>query len=545
MRKVMDVLRLVYEAGRSQEEIARSMGLSQSTISSYVGRFRASGIMWPVPPELDEAALEAQLFRRSETLSPLLVRPVPDWAYVHAERKRKGVTLQLLWLEYQQTYTGTPDHDRCYRYTQFCAHYHAWRARLDPVLRQTHLAGERVFVDYAGPTVEIVDLDTGEVREAQIFVAALGASHLLFVEATWTQRLPDWIASHIRMVEYYGGITALIIPDNLKSGVTYASYYEPEVNATYQDFATHYGTAILPTRVVKPRDKAKVETGVLIAEREILAPLRNHRFTSLAALNVAIAERLEAVNDRPFQLLAGSRRSVFETLERATLRPLPAERYEFAEWRSATVHIDYHIAVEGHFYSVPNDLLKATVRVRLTAAMVEVLHGGARVAVHRRSVGAASKGRYTTEPAHRPKSHQAHLEWTPERLIRWGGETGPATAAVVAHILEHKPHPEQGYRSCLGLFSLAKRYTGPRLEAACARARTTGAITYRSIKSILAAGLDQLPIEAPIELHLPPTHAHVRGAAYYGSAAPAALPDVLLDSPLDLFSRTHPRDASC
>ena len=543
MRKVMDVLRLVYEAGRSQEEIARSVGLSQSTVSDYLGRFRASGIGWPVPPALDAAALEAQLFRRPETLPLLLVRPVPDWATVHAERKRTGVTLQLLWLEYQQTYTGTPDHDRCYRYTQFCAHYHVWRARLDPVLRQTHRAGERAFVDYAGPTVEILDPDTGEVREAQIFVAALGASHLLFVEATWTQQLPDWIASHVRMVEYFGGVPALMIPDNLRSGVTHASYYEPEVNATYQDFATHYGTAILPTRVVKPRDKAKVETAVQIVEREVLAPLRHHRFTSLAALNAAIAERREAVNDRPFQLLAGSRRSVFETLERATLRPLPAERYEFAEWRSATVHIDYHIAVEGHFYSVPHALLKATVQVRLTAAMVEVLHGGVRVAVHRRSVGAAGKGRFTTEPAHRPASHRAHLEWTPERLVRWGRETGPATAAVVAHILEHKPHPEQGYRSCLGLFSLVKRYTGPRLEAACVRARRTGAVSYRSIRSILAAGLDQLPPEDPLVLHLPSAHAHVRGAAYYHPPAPpiAAVPDL----PLALFPDTPPGDRSC
>jgi transposase len=280
-------------------------------------------------------------------------------------------------------------------------------------------------VDYAGPHVEVVDLETGQVREGQIFVAALGASHLLFAEATWTQQLPDWIASHVRMAEYYGGLTALVVPDNLKTGVTHACFYEPELNATYQDFATHYGTAILPARVAKPRDKAKVEGGVLIVEREVLAPLRHHRFTSLAQLNAAIGQRLEAVNTRPFQLLAGSRRSVFEALERATLRPLPAERYEFSEWRTAKVHIDYHVAVESHFYSVPHALLKATVRVRLTATMVEILHRGQRVAAHRRSVGAGGKGRYTTDPAHRPKSHQAHLEWTPERLIRWGCGAGP------------------------------------------------------------------------------------------------------------------------
>lgn len=514
MRKVLDILRLAHEGGRSQREIAGSLALSQSTVSECLSRFRASGLAWPVPPAVDEAALEAQLYARP-MLPASTDRPLPDWATIHRELKRTGVTLQLLWVEYQDAHQGSPAHARCYQYTQFCARYHAWAACLDPVLRQEHKAGERTFVDYAGPRMAVLDLETGALREAQIFVGALGASHLLFADATWTQQLPDWIASHVRMVEFYGGVTALIVPDNLKAGVTHACFYEPELNATYQDFATHYGTAILPTRVAKPRDKAKVEGAVLIVEREVMAPLRDHRFTSLAQLNAAIADRLALVNARPFQLLPGSRRSVFESLERSTLRPLPPERYAFAEWRTATVHIDYHIAVERHFYSVPHALLKATVRVRLTTTMVEILHRGTRVAAHRRSVGASSHGRYTTDPAHRPKSHQAHLEWTPDRLMRWGGEIGPAVAAVVAHILEHKPHPEQGYRSCLGLLALAKRYTRPRLEAACARARVTGTLTYRSVKSILLAGLDQHPIAAPLTLTLPTTHVHVRGAAYY------------------------------
>jgi transposase len=513
MRKVLDILRLSHEGGRSQREIAGSLALSQSTVSECLARFRASGLAWPLAPEVDEAALEGRLFTRAPV--PTGARPLPDWATIHRELKRTGVTLQLLWVEYQHAHEGTPARARCYQYTQFCARYHAWAARLDPVLRHEHKAGARSFVDYAGPTMAVLDRETGELREAQIFVAALGASHLLFADATWTQQLPDWIASHVRMVEYFGGVTALIVPDNLKTGVTHACFYEPELNATYQDFATHYGTAILPTRVARPRDKAKVEGGVLIIEREVMAPLRDHRFTSLAQLNAAIAARLEIVNTRPFQLLAGSRRSVFEALERAALRPLPPERYEFAEWRTAKVHIDYHVAVERHFYSVPHALLKATVRVRLTATMVEILHRGTRVAAHRRSVGPSSHGRYTTDPAHRPKSHQAHLEWTPARLMRWGGEMGPAVAAVVAHILEHKPHPEQGYRSCLGLLALAKRYTAPRLDAACGRARVTGTLTYRSVKSILVAGLDKHPLEEPLTLQLPAHHQHLRGAAYY------------------------------
>ncbi|MGH7621619.1 MAG: IS21 family transposase, partial [Gemmatimonadaceae bacterium] len=353
MRKVLDILRLAHEGGRGQREIAASLSVSQSTVSECLSRFRASGLSWPLAGAIDEAMLEARLFVRP-MIPTAADRPLPDWATIHRELKRTGVTLQLLWVEYQQAHEGTPERRRCYQYTQFCAHYHAWAATLDPVLRQDHKAGERTFVDYAGPHMEVLDLETGELREAQIFVGALGASHLLFAEATWIQQLPDWIASHVRMAEFYGGVTALTVPDNLKTGVTHACFYEPELNATYHDWATHYGTVILPTRAAKPRDKAKVEGWVLIIEREVMAPLRNHRFTSLAALNAGIAERLAIVNARPFQLLAGSRRSVFDTLERPTLRPLPAERYEFAEWKTATVHIDYHVAVEKHFYSVPH-----------------------------------------------------------------------------------------------------------------------------------------------------------------------------------------------
>lgn len=427
------------------------------------------------------------------------------------------MTLQLLWQEYKQ---GAADG---YQYTQFCRHYHAWADHLDPVLRQQHTAGERTFVDYAGQTIDVVDPTTGEVREAQLFLGVLGASNYFYAEATWTQTLPDWIASHVRMVEDFGGVTALIVPDNLRSGVTHASFYEPTVNATYQDFAAHYGTAILPTRVARPRDKAKVESGVLVAERWLLAPLRHHTFTSLADLNHEITRLREAANDRPFQKLAGSRRSLFDALDRPALRPLPPARYELAEWRTAKVNIDYHVAVDGHFYSVPYALVRATVRVRLTASMIEILHAGKRVASHPRS---AHRGRFTTEPAHRPKSHQAHLEWTPSRLVHWGTSIGPSTGVLVTRILERWPHPEQGYRACLGLLSLRKRYTDARLEAACARALTTGATSYKSVKSILGAGLDQVAAEELPTLRLPATHAHIRGADYYRT------PPLALDLPL-------------
>jgi transposase len=509
MRKVVEVLRLLFDQDRSQREIATILALSQGTVHNYVARFQASGLSWPLPAELDEATLDAQLFRRRE-LPPSATRPVPEWATVHQELKRKGVTLQLLWAEYQD---AAAEPARCYQYTQFCRLYHQWAGTLEPVLRQVHVAGERLFVDYAGPTMPIVDPRTGEIREAQLFVGALGASHLLYVEATWTQTLPDWIGSHVRMLEYVGGVPALIIPDNLKSAVSQPCYYEPTVHATYQDFATHYGTAILPARAYHPRDKAKVETAVLIVEREIMAPLRHDVFYSLAALNHALAVARERVNDRPFQKLVGSRRSVFETTERAALRALPAERYELAEWKTAKVNIDYHISVEGHLYSVPYRLVGATVSVRLTATMLEVLHQGTRVAAHARSV---MKGRYTTEPTHRPKSHQRHLDWSPSRLVAWGASIGVATAGVVTAILARQPHPEQGYRACLGLLSLSRRYDRTRLECASARALASGAVSYRAVKSILASGLDQLPLEPDLPtLQLPVTHEHVRGAAYY------------------------------
>lgn len=513
MRMIRDVLRLRFEAGLSERYAARSLGVPRTTVQDYCARLGASGLTWPLAATLTDGALEQALFPRAMALAPA-GRPLPDWAQIAQEKKRKGVTLLLLWQEYRQREpTG-------YSYSQFAERYRQWRDTIDPVMRQEYRAGERLFVDYAGLTVDIVDAATGEIREAQIFVAALGASNFTYAEATWTQSLPDWIASHVRMLEYFGGVPALLIPDNLRAGVTYASYYAPEINATYAEFATHYGTAVLPTRVAAPRDKAKVETAVQIVERELLAPLRHHRFPSLAELNAALRERLERLNDRPFQKLPGTRRSLFEATDRPALRPLPATRYEYAEWRTAKVNIDYHIAVEKHCYSVPYSLVRATVDVRLTATMCEILHQGQRVAAH---VRRASAGGYSTDPAHRPKSHTRHLEWTPSRLVHWGESIGVATGAVVAHILEHKPHPEQGYRACLGLLSLGKRFGNARLEAAAQRAQATGAMTYRSLHSILKLGLDHIPPDA-IEptTHLPATHDNVRGAGYYAESATSA-----------------------
>jgi transposase len=371
-------------------------------------------------------------------------------------------------------------------------------------------------VDFAGQTVPIVERTTGEVREAQIFVGVLGCSSFTYAEACWSQELPEWTGAHVRMFEYFRGVPELIVPDNLKSGVRHACYYEPDVNPTYHELAVHYGTAVLPARKRKPRDKAKAEAGVLLVERWILARLRKFTFFSLAELNREIARLLELLNDRPFQKLEGSRRSLFETLDRPALRTLPEQRYEFARWKKARVNIDYHIEVFGHYYSVPHTLFREQLDVRITASTVEVLRSGRRVAAHPRS---QRKGGFTTDPAHRPKAHQQYLEWTPSRIVAWAEKTGPRTGELVHRIMENKPHPEQGYRACLGVLRLGDAYSALRLEAACARALKIDGISYRSVKSILQSGLDQIPLEEQATLALPQDHEHVRGGTYYAVAA--------------------------
>jgi transposase len=506
MRKIRELLRLRAD-GRSVRQMAASLGVPRSTVADYLGRIEAAGLAWPVPEDVDEETVLRQLF--GEVGARRGRRPLPDWAEVHAQRKGPGVTLALLWLEYKQ------DHPDGYQYTQFCEHYHRWRKQLDPVLRQVHKAGERAFVDYAGQTMPVVDPATGEIRQAQIFVGTLGASHYIYTEATWTQRLPDWIGSHVRMYENFGGVPTLTVPDNLKTGVQHACYYEPDLNPTYHDLAIHYGTVVLPTRVAKPRDKAKAETGVQLVERWCLAPLRNHTFFGLTELNRALKLKRDALNARPFQKLPGTRRQLLDTLERPALKPLPAVPFAYYESRKARVNIDYHIQVDGHLYSVPYTLVRQEVDVRLAARTVEIIYRGKRVAAHVRS---AAKGRFSTDPGHRPKAHQRHLEWTPSRLVNWGSSIGPKVGRLVQQILESKPHPEQGYRACLGLIRLARRYGTDRLEAAADRALHCRTTSYRSVKSILEHDLDRLaPEDTAVSLTLPADHAHVRGPAYYAT----------------------------
>ena len=505
MRKIREVLRLKWGNGMSNRRIAVSSGIGRPTVSEYLRRAEEAGLSWPLPDDLDDARLELLLFPPPPDL-PAQERGIPDWAHIHGELKHKGVTLFLLWQEYRA------NHPDGYQYSWFCEHYRAWQGKLDMVMRQDHRAGEKLFVDYAGQTVPVIDRATGEIREAQIFVAVLGASNYTYAEATWSQSLPDWIGSHVRCLHFLGGIPELVVPDNLRSGVSKAHRYEPDTNPTYQDMASHYGVAVLPARVRKPRDKAKVEGGVLIVERWILAVLRHRQFFSLVELNTVIRELLEKLNARPFRKLPGCRREHFEQLDLPVLQPLPAEPYVYAEWKKARVHIDYHVAVEGHYYSVPYALIKKEVDVRITRNTIECFHRGNRVASHQRS---HHKGRHTTVTAHMPESHRQAGEWSPERLMRWASKTGPATEKLIQTVLGSRKHPQQAYRSCLGILRLSKPYGDERLEAACRRALTLGSCRYKSIESILKHRLDEQPLEAQQELALPDTHDNIRGPAYY------------------------------
>lgn len=508
MRKIREILRLKHYCNCSIREISRSCGIGRGTVGDYLHRAKAAGLGWPLPDELSDTALEQQLFPSS---APRTAQSkfIPDFHEVHKElQSRKSVTLNLLWQEYKE------QHPDGYQYSWFCHSYRDWAARLDVVMRHEHRAGEKLFVDYAGQTVEVVDSETGEVSKAQIFVAVLGAGSYTYAEATASQGLEDWIGSHVRAFFFYGGVPEAVVPDNLKSGVSKACRYEPDINPTYNDLARHYQTVILPARVRKPRDKAKAETGVLLVERWILAKLRKHTFFSLDELNREIKRLLRELNDKPFQKLPGSRKSRFEKIDKPALKPLPSEPYELAYWKKAMVHIDYHVEVERHYYSVPYSLVKKKLDVRYTASTVECFYRNKRVASHLRD---NRPGRHTTIKEHMPVSHRKYLEWTPDRFKRWAAKIGPQTFILTETLLVKRGHPQQAYRSLLGILRLGKAYGNGRLEAACERALHINALSYRSIESILKNGLDQKPLPGSCNKTTPVKHNNIRGAGYYTS----------------------------
>jgi len=516
MRKIREVLRLRLQCGLTKRQIATSCHIGLGTVYEYIRRSRDAGLSWPLPEDLTDEELDKRLFPPPPDI-PSEQRPRPDWPALAQELRKKGVTLLLLWYEYRAV------HPDGYGYSRFCELYNAWAGAAEPRMRCVHKAGEKLFVDYAGLTVPLIDPKSGEVTNAEVFVATWGASSFIYAEATLTQTLPDWIGSHVRAFEHFGGVPQILVPDNLKGGVTSPCFYEPDINATYQQMASYYGIAVIPARVRTPRDKAKVENGVQQVERWVLAPLRHLRFFCLADINAAIRPLLEFLNAKPAPGLGASRLQIFQQLDRPAMKPLPAEPYELALWRKARVHVDYHVAVERHFYSVPFQLIGQEVEVRLTQASVEFFHHGGRVASHVRSHNPNS---FTTLPEHMPANHREWGQWNPERIARWAEKTGPQTAQLVREVLASRPHPYQGYRSCLGILRLGDEFGYERLEAAAGCALSARALSFKSVKSILLHRLDAANATArpgSPNQPTPPTavaieHPNIRGAAYYQSA---------------------------
>jgi transposase len=498
MRQLRQMLRLASD-GTSSREIAQRLGIARSTVQDNLKRAEVAGLSWPLPGDLTDDALENRLFARAGVRQGQRRLPEPDWAELALELKKPGVTLMLLWEEYRAVHPGG------YGYSRFCDLYRGFERRLSPTMRQEHVAGDKVFVDYSGKKLSIVDRLTGEICEAEIFVAVL----VTYAEATWTQTLPDWIGAHVRMFNFFGGVPRLVVPDNLKSGVNRASFYDPEINRSYGMMASHYGVGVLPTRPRRPKDKAKVENGVRFAQTCILGRLRRQTFFSLADANAAIAGALDRINDHVMRRLGVSRRHLFETVEKPALASLPAQDYEFAEWRLARVATDYHVEFTEFFYSVPHGLIRQQVDIRATSRMIEIFHRGKRVAAHQRRYGGR---RYGTNPEHMPSSHRRYAEWTPARFRRWAASIGPHTEGLIVAILASRPHPEQGFRTCLGILRLYRDLHRERAEAVSARAIEIGGLTCKSIAALIANHKTARPAAGPGAII---DHANLRGPGYF------------------------------
>jgi transposase len=511
MHKIKDILRLHRLGGlTSCRLISRAVGCSKTAVADCLQRAAAAGLTsWEAVAGLDEAELVSRLYPGATTApAARRPRPLPDWVRIREELARRDhqVTLMLLWTEYKA------EHPDGYQYSQFAELYRRFEKKLSVVLRQQHRPGEKVFVDFCDG-LAFTDPVTGERMPTQLFVAALGASSYTFALATRSQSVPSWLDCHVQMYSFYQGVSALTVPDNLRAGVSAADRYEAELNPSYRDLAAHYGTCVIPARVRKPRDKAKVEAAVLVAQRWVLAALRHRTFYSLAELNAAIADLLVKLNERPMRHVKASRRELYERLDRPALAPLPATPYEYADWKQVKVNIDYHVSFEEHYYSVPYTLVGEMLWCRASHRTVELLHQGKRVASHPRSL---VKYAYTTNPEHRPASHRAHLEWTPSRLIEWSQSIGPHTAALVEYVIRTKPHPEQGYRSALGILRLGDKHGKDRLERACDKAFQIRSPSYKTLKTMLAQRMESTPLRESATTdaeHL--GAANVRGGDYY------------------------------
>lgn len=505
MRKLKEILRLKYGSGLSHRQIGRSLVISPSVVSRYANRAAQLGIkQWPLPPEWDDAALHRAFL---QTQVKMKKHTLPDWPQVHKELRNKIVTLQLLWDEYGERNPGG-----FYSYNHYCRLYREWSKTATPSMRQVHKAGEKLFVDYCGPTVDIIDPDTGEIRTAQVFVAVLGASSYTWAEATWSQQLEDWVMSHARCFQFLGGVPELIVPDNLKSASSQACKYDPDINPTYQQMLEHYQVAVMPARPRKPKDKAKAEVGVQVVERWIMARLRHETFYSLASINHRIRELLEILNNKVMQKMDCSRSDLFNQLDKPELKALPSSNYSYTLVKKVRVHADYHVEIGGHYYSVPCALLGVQLEAWISGELVRLFNKGLEVATHPRHRNYG----YSTREEHMPEAHRQHATWTPERLLEWAARVGSETRDYVLHILNSRPHPEQSYRFCLGLLNLHKKYSKARLNAACDRALKTQVWRLAGIKSILEKGLDKQPLpETKPDLLSTLEHENVRGSKYY------------------------------
>jgi transposase len=505
MRKISEILRQRYALNRSCRDIASSLNIGKTSVSIYLTRAKTAGVTWPLPEDMSEEDLFKKLYLPSLSNNKKN-RPLPDWEWVAREIRKKGVTLQLLWREYREP------HPTGLSYTQFCERYRAYVKSTSPIMRQIHKAGEKTFVDYAGHTVPWIDSTTGEIHEAQIFVGSLGASQFTFAEATATQSLPDWIQSHTHMWEYFSGVSKIVVPDNLKSGVTKAHRYDPDINANYQHLGEHYGFAIVPARAAEPKDKAKVENAVGCIEKQILAPLRHITFTSIKQINEAIKPRLISFNQQSFQKMKTSRQALFEEIDKPALKMLPPEKYQYADWQHAKIHIDYHFVFDNHYYSVPHKYIHCEIEIRATANTVECFFEGKRIASHPRSY---LRYKHSTTKEHMPQSHRAHAEWTPERMKRWANKIGPSTQKFIDHLIASRAFPEQAYRACLGVLRLASRYGEARLESACKIAYESGATRYSQVETILKNKLDGVTHSRVVSSPIISSHENIRGSDYY------------------------------
>jgi transposase len=501
MRKIREVLRLHFEAGAKEREIAAACNIAPSTVHEYLRRADLAGICWPVPEDCSDKRLEDLLFGRQEHSAQ---RQLPDWAAVQRELLKKNMTLTVVWEDYKK------HNPRGFGRSQFCHLFREWEGKTEVRMSQHHRPGERLWIDWAGQTAPLTDPETGEVGRVQVFVSAFGVSQKLFAKAFPSQELQYWLAAHVDAFKFYGVLPTFAVPDNTKTGITSPNRYEPEFNPEYAEFARHYSLAVIPARVRKPRDKGKVENGVQRVEQRVLARLEGRTFLSLDELNAEISRLVEELNSRVMRGPEATRNELFEQIDRPAARPLPQTHYEFASWKKAKVAPNHHVVFEGHHYSVPYTLVGKSVGVRCGSQTLQVFDGARIVATHKRSL---YRSGYTTLREHRPKGHRDYEDWTPDRLVRWGSKCGASVGKLVQAMLEAKLYPQHGYNSAFGLISLGKKHGLKRLNAACARALAAGALSYKSVQTILDKGLDK--VEPPLENRPMPAHKNLRGSGYY------------------------------